>query len=236
MRLRILPSLILASVSAAGCGDQTGRPTSPRLIPTTPARNAPPTNIVPVTTTIYDADNVGSLLLTRSDDYNGTGFATYTTLGKMSSHISASGAWQLYLGSQTARTVYLVLASQGIPAPDGKYAANVEVYTGCFHQNDAQVSILLVTAGTPNGNCSFGVDFSNGRTKYKLAMGPKDPGTGRAMVTCNAATTGSCTNWTIAPNPSVANAGIANLYHCANNGSLVLDGVYRNSFSVNVAE
>jgi hypothetical protein len=236
MRLRILPSLILASVIAAGCGDQTGTPTSPRLTPTTPARNAPSTNIVPVTTTVYDADNVGSLLLTRSDDYNGTGLATYTTLGKMSSHITANGAWQLYLGSQTARTVYLVLASQAIPAPDGNYASNVEAYSGCFDQNDAQVSILLMTVGASNGNCSFGVDFSNGRTKYKLAMGPKNPGTGRAMVTCDAATSGSCTNWTIVPNPSAANAGVANLYHYANNGSLVLDGVYHNSFSVNAAE
>jgi hypothetical protein len=236
MHLRILPSLILASVIAAGCGDQTGTPTSPRLTPTTPARNAPSTNIVPVTTTVYDADNVGNLLLTRSDDYNGTGFATHTTLGKMSSHITANGAWQLYLGSQTARTIYLVLASQGIPAPDGNYASNVEVYNACFDRNDAQVSLLLMTVGASNGNCSFGVDFSNGRIKYKLAKGPNIAGTGRAIVTCNAATSGSCTNWTIVPNPSAANTGVANLYHYTNNGSLVFDGVYHNSFFVSVAE
>src|SRR5205085_5434295 len=112
--------------------------------------------------------------LTRSDDYNGAGQATYTTIGKLTSVITATGAWQLYLGSQTARTIYLVLQSQGIPVPDGKYSADVEVYSGCFDQSDTQVSILSMAAGASNGNCGFGLDFSYARTKYKLAMGPKN--------------------------------------------------------------
>jgi hypothetical protein len=53
-------------------------------------------------------------------------------------------------------------------------------------------------------------------------------------VTCTAAVGGSCTSWTIAPNANAANTGVANLYHYTNNGSLVLDGVYHNSFSVAV--
>jgi hypothetical protein len=235
MRPLILPSLVLASVIVAGCGDQTGTPTSPRLTPTAAVRNRPVTTTIPVATTVYDAVG-GSPLLTRSDDYNGTGFATYTSVGKMTSIITSNGAWQLYLGSQTARTLYLVLTSQGIPAPDGKYASDVEAYSGCFDQNDTQVSILLMTAGASNGNCSFGVDFSSGRTKYKLAMGPKNSGTGRATVTCNTATSETCTSWTIVPNAGVVNADLANLYHYANNGSLIFDGVYHNSFSINVAE
>jgi hypothetical protein len=235
MRPLTLPTLIFVALIAAGCANSSDTPTSPRLTPAASSRSGAPPAVIPVTTTVYDADATGNLLLTRSDDYNGTGVATYATVGKLTSHVSTSGGWQLYLGSQTARTIYLVLASQGIPAPDGKYAADVEVYSGCFDQNDAPLAILLMTAGASNGNCNFGVDFSSGRTKYKLAMGPTNSGTGRATVTCNAAANGNCTNWTIAPNPAVANAGVANLYHYANNGGLIFDGVHQNSYSVTVA-
>jgi hypothetical protein len=189
-----------------------------------------------VTSTVYDADASGNPLLTRSDDYNGTGYATYTSDNKISSHITSNGAWQLYLGSQTTRRLYLGLASQGIPAPDGYYSASIEAYSQCFDQNDSQVSILLMTAGESNGNCSFGMDFSYGSTKYKLVMSPRLAGTGRASVTCNIAADGYCTNWTIVPNAAAANADVANLYHYTPRGSLVFDGVYHNSFSITAAE
>jgi hypothetical protein len=234
MRHVFLPSLIIASLIAAACADQTSTPTSPRLSPTAASRTAAPT-LVPVTTTMYDADAAGNLLPTRSDDFNGAGFATYATLGKLTSHVTSGGGWQLYLGSQTARTIYLALASQGIPIPDGKYSADVEVYSGCFDQNNAQVSFLGMTTGASNGNCSFGLDVTSARTKYKLAMGPKDAGTGRATVTCNTAANGNCTSWTIVPNPTSANAGVANLYHYSNSGALILDGARHNSYSVGVA-
>jgi hypothetical protein len=130
----------------------------------------------------------------------------------------------------------LVLASQGIPVPDGYYSSNVEVYAGCFDQTGAHVNLLAMTDGASRGDCTFGLDFSSGRTKYKLAMGPTSPGTGRATITCNTAANGSCTSWTIVPTADAANAGVANLYHFANNGSLVLDGVYHNSFRVAVVE
>jgi hypothetical protein len=234
MRHVLLSSLVVGSLLAAACGDQTSTPTSPRPNSTAASRTAAPTTI-PVITTLYDADNAGNLLLTRSDDYNGVGFATYATLGKLTSRVASAGGWQLYLGSQTARTVYLVLASQGIPIPDGKYSADVEVYSMCFDQSNTEVSFVLMTAGASNGNCSFGLDFSSARTKYKLAMGPKNDGTGRATVTCTTATSSGCTRWTIVPNPTSANAGVANLYHYANNGNLILDGVHQNSYSVTVA-
>ena len=234
MRPLIFPSLILVSMLAGACGDQT-IPTSPRFSPSATARNGAPVPVIPVTTTVYDADDAGNLLLTRSDDYNGTGLATYASVGKLNSIIGGSGAWQLYLGSQTTRTLYLILASQGIPAADGKYSADVEAYSGCFDQNDVQVSILVMTAGESNGNCSFGVDFSSARTKYKLAMGPKDSGTGRATVTCTVATSGGCTNWTIVPNANAVNARVANLYHYGNRGDLIFDGAHQNSYSVAVA-
>lgn len=127
------------------------------------------------------------------------------------------------------------LPSNGIPVPDGYYSANVEIYSQCFDAADNMIGIVSLTAaGQSSGNCSFGMDFTSGRTKYKLAMAPTMPGTGRALVTCNAAVSGACSDWTIVPNPDAPNAGVANLYHYANNAGLVLDGVYRNSYSVRV--
>lgn len=226
---------IAASLAVAACSDRVSTPTSPRLGPALAALASATTSTTNVTSTVYDKDGLGNSLLTRSDDYNGTGFATYTTINKISSVI-ISGFWQLYLGNQTARTLYLVLASQGIPAPDGYYSSNVEAYSKCFDQNNNQVSILNMATGASNGNCSFGVDFSSGQTKYKLAMSPIYSGTGRALVTCNAVAGRYCTRWTIVPNAGVTNAGVANLYTYAKNGALVLVGAFRNSYSVAATE
>jgi len=232
---RMLPSLLLACIIAAACGERIGPPTSPRVGPVAAAR-APSVPTPNVTSTVYDADGAGNLLLTRSDDYNGTGYATYASGNKISSHITSNGAWQLYLGSQTTRTLYLVLASQGIPAPDGYYSASIEAYSQCFDQNDSTVSMLSMSAGESNGNCSFGMDFSYGSTKYKLVMSPRFAGTGRATVTCDIVAGGYCTHWTIVPNAAAANAGVADLYHYSPRGSLIFDGVYHNSFSIAAAE
>lgn len=171
-------------------------------------------------------------MLTRSDDYNGTGFATYTASSKITSQIGSTGGWQLYIGNQSARTLYFILASQGIAAPDGYYSASVEVYSQCFDAIGAAVSLLGMTAGSSNGNCSFGKDFSYARTKYKLVMSHKYSGTGRALVTCNAATAGSYTNWTISMNPNVPDAGVATLFRFANNGDLIFVGNYRDSYAI----
>jgi hypothetical protein len=235
MRRRLLSSFVITSIIVAACSEQTGPPTSPRVGPVAAAR-APSVPTPNVTSTVYDADASGNLLLTRSDDQTGAGSATYTSGNKISSHITSNGAWQLYLGSQTTRTLYLVLASQGIPAPDGYYSASIEAYSQCFDQNDSQVSMLSMSAGESNGNCSFGMDFSYGSTKYKLVMSPRFAGTGRATVTCDIAAGGYCTHWTIAPNAAAANAGVANLYHYSPRGSLIFDGVYHNSFSITAAE
>jgi hypothetical protein len=227
--------LALASILLVGCAEPSSGP-APRPGPGAEAlASKPAPTTIPVTTTVYDAGASGTPLLTRSDDYSGNGFATYTSVSNMTSQIGTSGAWNMYIGNQTARTLYLVLASQGIPAPDGYYWQNVEVYSQCFDQGDTAVGLLAMTSGASNGNCSFGMDFTSARTKYKLVMGPTAPGTGRATVTCTAAVNGSCTTWTIAPNPDAANAGVANLYTFAHNGSLVFYGVYRNSYAVAVA-
>jgi hypothetical protein len=236
----------LVAIILVGCTDSSVVPTSPQ--PAGPlAAKAPPSSDINVTATIYDTDAVGNLLLTRSDDYNGAGFATYG--GTVTSHITTAGGWQLLLNNQSTRTLFLVLAAQGIAgAPDGYYWSNVETYTRCFDGNGVRVSIVLMSAGTSNGNCTFGQDFSYGRTKYKLAMGPDYDSaspTGRATVTCNFASNGSCTAWTIEPNASTAatftltngqvvSAPAANLYVFTKNGSLSFIGPYHNSYSVSI--
>jgi hypothetical protein len=226
------------SVLLVACGEQAATPTAPTLGAASAAK-APPPPTPNVITTLYDADASGAPLLTRSDDFNGTTSATYTAINNITSEIDASGAWKLYLGRQTARTIRLTLASQGVPLPDDNYSSNVEVYSQCFDANSNQLSILTMTSGTALGNCSFGVDFSSGGTKYKFVMSPKFAGTGSAIVTCNAAAGAYCTSWTIVPNATVANAGVANLYTFSQSKGqavLIYDGTYHNSYSVTAVQ
>ena len=228
---RLSRSVLSIGLLVVACSDPTGT----SLLPDSGARSAakaPPPPAPLVITTIYDRDAAGNFLLTRSDDYNGTGLATYTASTKITSQIQAGGSWKLYIGNQATRTVYLVLASQGIDAPDGYYSANVEIYSQCYDASGNIVSLLAMAAGTSNGDCSFGKDFSYGRTKYKLVMAPKFDGTGRALVTCNADSAGSCTSWTISVNPNVANAGVATLFRFGNNGDLIYVGNYHDSYLV----
>jgi len=234
MRIRITPAVLLLASALAACSDQSTAPRSPSIASASNAKGPPPPpTSVNVTTTIYDADAAGTALLTRSDDFNGTGFAMYTAVNNITSHVSVDGGWQLLLANQTARTIRLTLASQGIPLPDGNYSASVEVYSGCFDQSLAKISLLSMAAGASSNNCSFGADFTAGRTKYKLAMSPVYAGTGTATVTCNAVTNGYCSSWTILPNASDPHAGVANLYYCGH-GGLVLEGTYHNSYSITI--
>lgn len=238
MRHTTLGLVVASTLVFGACSDRSGLPTSATLSsPAAVSRSAGSTTNISVTTTFYDTDALGNLLLTRSDHANGTGFATYTNVNSVSRVVSSDGsAWRLFLGNQSARTLYLVRGSQGMAIPDGYYWQNTEAGSRCFDAANAVVNIRLMAVGASNGNCSFMTDFYYGGTKYKLAMSPLYSGTGRALVTCAAAAAGFCTSWKIVPNTNAASAGIANLYHFANNGSLVLDGVYRDSYSVAVTQ
>ena len=255
MRSLAVRVLVSASVLLAACSDQSATPTSLVAGPSAAAAKTPTTTIN-VTTTVYDVDASGNLLLTRSDDYNGAGFATYTSVighggNAITSWITLNGGWQILLNNQTTRTLYLVLASQGMTGiPDGRYSASMEAYSRCFDANNTHVSLLDMAVGTSNGNCTFGMDFSSGATKYKLALGPDYDAaspTGRTTVTCNAAANGRCTSWTIVPNASTArtftltngevvSAPVANLYRFDSRGALVFVGSYHNSFSVSATQ
>lgn len=225
-RAHILPRSIVTMLFAlASCADPSSPATAPDLSPAVEAKAPAPQNI-PVATTISNTDANGALL-TRSDNASGSS-ASYSG-GVI---VAGGGAWQLYLGNQSARTVWLTLAGQGIAGiPDGYYSANVEVYSQCFADANGTTAsdLTAMTNGVSNSNCSFGVDFASGGTKYKLAMSPKYAGTGHATVTCVAPATGACTTWTVASDPS---ANVARLFKFARNGSLSAMGDYHNTYAV----
>lgn len=208
------------------------------------------TTYIPVTTTIHNDNAVPNDLLFRSD---GAAEATYLDGGgkvkSISSHITAGGGWQLYIGNQTARRVWLTLShplpgSPAAPAPDNYYSDSVEVYSRCWDTTNTEVAYLAIPAGTSINRCTFGLDFAYNRVKYKLVMGPSIPGvtldttgTGWASVSCNSANVGGCNSWSIIPN-AIGGGGnfptVANLYQYGRNGTLSFIGQYYNTYRVDV--
>lgn len=213
-----------------------------------------------VTTIVHDFGTDGTTqLLLRSDDYNGSGQATYISSSSggssLSSSIGSNGEWTLGLGNQTLRTVWVTpddpVGSEPAGPPAGPYWNNTTVRSDCFDQNGNIVPLANIT--TFSGNCKLGVNFNSGGTEYKLLMspfpfsGPGDgtphcpstgcPATGLATVTCNALSNGQCVNWTITPNASGPNPNIANLYQFSGSrGSTVwvYIGQYYNTFRIDV--
>src|SRR5512142_2579178 len=57
-----------------------------------------------VTSIAYDADSSGGSLLFRSDDYNGSGQATYTAVNNIESFLTSTGIWYLNLYPQKTGT------------------------------------------------------------------------------------------------------------------------------------
>jgi hypothetical protein len=213
-----------------------------------------------VTTVIqdYSSDGVTQLLL-RSDDYNGSGLATYTSFSSggssLSSFINSIGEWQLDLGHQSLRTVWITandpVGSEPAAPPAGYYWDNTTVRSDCFDQNGNVVPLANIV--TSSGNCKLGVNFNSGRTIYKLLMSPFPfsgsgdgtpqcpstgcPATGLVTVTCNAVSNNQCVSWTIVPNAAAPNPTIANLYrYSSSRGSAVwvYIGQYYNSFRIDV--
>jgi hypothetical protein len=210
------------------------------------------------TATFHDYDALGAALqLLRSDDYNGSGQATYTSSSSRTSSLSSgfvNGEWNLNLSNQSLRTVYITpnapidnLQPQGPPA--GYYRDGVTVRTGCFDQNGNIVPLANVV--TASSNCKLGVNFTSGVTPYKLLMSPFPlsgsgdppptcpptgcPATGVVKVTCNTVSNGQCVNWTIEPNVSATHANVANLYrYSSSKGSAtwIFIGQYYNSFRI----
>lgn len=206
-----------------------------------------------VTTTVHDyaSDGVTQLLL-RSDDYNGSGQASY------GSFITSTGELELLLlSSKSVRTVWITpddpAGSEPPGPPAGYYSYDTAVRSDCFDQNGNIVPLANVV--TSSGNCKLGVTFYSGGTVYKLLMSPFPfsgsgdgtpicptsgcPATGLAMVTCQKVTNSQCVSWTIVPNTSAANANIANLYMESSSkgpggAAWIYIGEYYNTFRIDV--
>lgn len=195
------------------------------------------------TTTIYDADASGNLLLMRSDDFNGAGQATYSAADANVSSSLYCGTYFLKLYSQSARTLFITpnspYGTQPSAPPPGYYWQYVELATSCYDSFGNTVPLNNVI--TFSNNCRQSLDFGYGGTKYKMALGPTSTGvtvaTGLVTVTCNAVTSGSCVNWTVTPYSGGAPAhppDVADLNYYARGGKLTYIGQYYFTFSYNI--
>jgi hypothetical protein len=226
MRIKTL-SLILLAVTASSFA---AKPTS-----------------ISVTTIVYDNDSTGAPLLLKSDDYNGSGQATYSP-SAVASYIFTDGRYFLRMYSQSVRTLFItpndpINGSQPMAPPPGYHWQNVELAVACHDQNGNGVPFPNIVNFT--GNCSMILDFGYNGTEYKLAMGPNGnlpspaPPSGLVNVACNSAVSGLCVNWTITPNMTASTSNpptVANLYVFTGNHRtpLALVGQYYQTFRIGV--
>lgn len=222
--------VVLIVCTALPGGARSGKPTSP-----------------PVTTIVHDTDSSGSPLLIRSDDYNGSGQATYSP-SAVASYIFSDGRYFLRLYGQSVRTLFItpndpINGSQPMAPPAGYYWQNVELAVACFDQN-----LNLVPFGnivTSSGHCSMILDFGYNGTEYKLAMGPNgnlpssDSGSGLVNVACNSVKNAQCVNWTITPDTNASSTNpptVANLfvYTGSHKTPLALVGQYHLTLRIDV--
>lgn len=215
----------LASASGGGGGNTTSSNTN-------------------VTSNVSDYDASGALLLFRSDDYNGSNQATYTSVNSIGSFLDSSGIWHLNLYSQKtgARTVYVTpndsVGSQPAAPPAGYYWKNVEITSKCTDSSGNTVPFPNLVNGS--NTCGFMVDFGYSGTTYKLLVGrvlnATDPIPGKASVTCNAVNSSNqCVAWTIAVGNGTSPV-VANLYSYTGprRAPWVYIGQYYNTFRVDV--
>jgi len=228
------------------------------LLPALVTATAQGTTITNVTTVVHDYDSAGIELLLRSDDYKGSGQATYTS--SSSGHTSltsaiVNGEWILSLYKQSLRTLWITpndpVGSQPAGPPAGYYWQSAEAKSICFDQKGNTVPLANVV--TSSGNCKLGVNFNSGGTLYKLLMSPFPlsgagdapptcpstgcPAPGLVTVTCNQVSNSQCVSWTIVPNTSAPNANVANLYWYYSKGAnstWVFIGQYYNTFRIDV--
>lgn len=213
-----------------------------------PRTKAGATKTINVTTIIHDTDSTGAQVLLRSDDFNGSGEATYSaSLNSNVQDYLFEGQWFLRLYEQSIRTLFItpnepVSPSDPIVAPAALYWQNVEIAVRCYDQSGNIVPLENIL--TSSGNCGISVDFGFDGTQYKLAMGPVAPAVesgapnpGLVSVTCNSSANGQCVNWTITPNSapnSTHPPTVANLYGPATRKSSGFVGQYFNTFRIDV--
>ncbi|WP_109485423.1 hypothetical protein [Occallatibacter savannae] len=196
-----------------------------------------------VTITVYDTDASGAPTHIGSDDFNGNGYAVYSSSSDPGTATNVFEGKQLFLDlwGQSNRTLYInaddpLPGSPAGPAP-GKYWQNVEFYTGCWDANNNLIPLQTIT--TSYGNCRTGVNFTSNGTKYKFDMGPNPPApgpaTGSSYVQCNTISAGQCVNWTVTPNLNSPTPRVANLYLFGTKGLSFLHQYY-NSYRIGISK
>jgi hypothetical protein len=202
---------------------------------------APKTTNITTTNVVYDYTS-GTQLLLRSDDFNGSQQATY------SSYLESAN-WHFLLSP--GRTLFVTPNSpidsfQPTAPPPGYYSQNIEVYSRCDDQYGNAVFFPNILSGS--GNCSLGVDFGYNGTIYKLLMNSSGrpptnttcptagcPPAGTATVTCNAVSAGQCVSWTIVPNANAAHVNVASLFRSSSGKpGWIYIGQYYNTFRINI--
>jgi hypothetical protein len=204
-------------------------------------RTASSTN---VTSTVFDLDTSGALLPLRSDDYNGSHDATYTSVDNIESFIDSEGVWYLNLYRQTTgtRTVYVTpdeaVGAQPAAPPPGYYWKNIEITSKCTDSGGNTVPFPNLVNGS--SSCSLGLDFGYNGITYKLLIGrvlnTTDPTPGKANVACNVVNrSDQCVAWTITAGTGTSGL-VANLYSYTGRPSApwVFIGQYYNSVRIEV--
>jgi hypothetical protein len=199
-----------------------------------------------VTSTVFDWDLSGALLLTRSDDHNGSNEATYSNTSdkNIESFIDSSGVWYLNLYRQETgtRTVYVTpndnVGGQPQAPPAGYYWKNIEITSKCTDSSGNTVPFPNLVHGS--SDCTFGLDFGYDGITYKLLLGrvlnASDPIPGLADVACNTVNSSNqCVAWTITAGTGTS-AVVANLYSYTGGvkAPWVFIGQYYNSVRINV--
>lgn len=196
-----------------------------------------------VTITVYDTDASGAPTHIASDDYNGDGFAVYSSVNDPGTATDIFEGTKLFLDlwGQSTRTLYVnaddpLPGSPAGPAP-GKYWQDVEFYTACWDANNNLIPLQNIT--TSSANCRTGVNFTSNGIKYKFDMGPNPPApgpaTGSAYVQCNTVSAGQCVNWTVTANLNGPNPRVANLYLFGTKGLSFLHQYY-NSYRIGITK
>lgn len=226
-------------LTIAGNASATGSKPTP-----TPSSN--------LTSTIFDrTSDDATFLQLRSDDLNpnlsasGGAFGVYQT-SDITGVIDRLEGYQnsdsdLHLENSTTRWINLTLSPLSGSGPTGTYSLHARVINRCFDPTGATTNTVnWLTITSSDSNCAMRVNFLIGGTQYTLVMSPSYTNTGRAVVSCNLASGGSCVDWSVATNltqDSVINPnpGVANLYSIApHNGKQVFIGTYYLTYRMHI--
>ncbi|HKR31053.1 MAG TPA: hypothetical protein VJT08_11275 [Terriglobales bacterium] len=191
-------------------------------------------NAYDVISTISNGDGTNVFVL-QSDNQpgNAAASASYSINdSSVSSYVGTStDGWELALGQQTLRTVYLDFSKLGAPVANGRY--NATMWSRCYTNNGSYFSFLSIAPGTAQTNCSLRINFNYNGSLYSFVMSPTDlpssaPATGLASVGCNSDATDNsgCNSWTITPYGGGANPGVVDLLEQQPNGLATVVGSY----------